>query len=380
MKKNTTFHNLFQKIVSEEEIAFIQDAIGYKDTARKLDVLTLIYYLLCASMNELKSYRDCADVGDQFGLPKVNYSTLSKKAGHVDYNIMKQLFHLVVSKCNRATHRSLKISKELLLVDSTTITVGKSRLPWALYHGERAGIKLHVSYSPLTEMPLQVVETTGLVHDGPISEQLTDSRFIMVEDRAYLKIKRIDQFASASDQQMFVIRMKENVEIFRPHSLKRFEQAGSPITRDITCQLGTEQSRSKKRHRVVFFKDDYGNEMRVVTNLMNVSPEIIADMYKARWRIETFFRWIKQNLNVPVLFGTTENAVFNQLFSALIAYVLLKWLYSKTSQGRIFKKISFITFQRKLLKDNLPIDWRSEMAVVLKKHKDSQGISLSNFG
>ncbi len=95
--KNTTFHNLFQKIVSEEEITIIRDAIGYKDTERKLDVLTLINYLLCASLNELNRYRDCADVGDQYGLPKVNHSTLSKNAGHVDYTIMKKLFHLVVS-------------------------------------------------------------------------------------------------------------------------------------------------------------------------------------------------------------------------------------------------------------------------------------------
>lgn len=285
---------------------------------------------------------------------------------------MKELFHLVVSNCNRMTRRALKISKELLLVDSTTITVGKSRLPWALYHGERAGIKLHVSYSPLTEMPLQVVETNGLVHDGPIGEQLVDSRFVMVEDRAYFKITRINQFVT--DQQMFVIRMKENVEIYRPHALQRLEKDGSPVTRDITCQLGTEQSRSEKRHRIVFFKDDDGNEMRVVTNLMNVAPEVIADMYKARWGIETFFRWIKQNLNVPILFGTTENAVFNQLFAALIAYVLLKWLYSKTSEGRVFKKLSFISFQRQLLKDNLPIDWRSELALVLKKHKRTQGV------
>jgi hypothetical protein len=378
MKKDNTFHNLFQKIVSEEEVMVIQDAIGYKDTARKLDVLTLMEYLLCAAMNELKSYRDCADVGDQYGLPKVNYSTLSKKASHVDYNIMKKLFDLVVSKCNRVTRRALKISKELLLVDSTTITVGKSRLPWALYHGERAGIKLHVSYSPLTEMPLQVVETTGLVHDGPIGEQMVDSRLVMVEDRAYFKISRIDPFIK--DQQMFVIRMKENVEIYRPHALQRLEQTGSRVTRDITCQLGTEQSRSKKRHRVVFFKDDHGNEMRVVTNVMDVSPEVIADMYRARWRIETFFRWIKQNLNVPTIFGTTENAVFNQLFAALIAYVLLKWLFSKTSEGRVFKKLSFISFQRQLLKGNLPIDWRFEMTIILEKHNKSQGMRLSNFG
>ncbi|OIJ20895.1 hypothetical protein BKP45_07760 [Anaerobacillus alkalidiazotrophicus] len=101
IKKNIKFHNLFQKIVSEEEMTIIRYAIGYKDTARKIDVLTLINYLLYASMNELNSYRDCADVGDQYGLPKVNHSTLSKKDSHVDYNIMKKLFHLVVSKWNR---------------------------------------------------------------------------------------------------------------------------------------------------------------------------------------------------------------------------------------------------------------------------------------
>ncbi len=153
-------------MVSDKEVAIIQDTIGYKDTARKLDVLTLIHYFLCASMNELKSYRDCADVGDKYGLPKVNHSTLSNKAVHMDYKNMKKLFQLIVSKCNRMTRRALKIPKDLLLIDSTTMTVGKLRHPWALYHGERAGIKLHVSYTPLTEMPLHVVETTGLVHDG----------------------------------------------------------------------------------------------------------------------------------------------------------------------------------------------------------------------
>lgn len=130
---------------------------------------------------------------------------------------------------------------------------------------------------------------------------------------------------------------------------------------------------------MVFFTDDYDNEMRVVTNVMNVTLETIADMYKARWRIETFFRWIKQNLNVPVLFGTIENAVFNQIFAALIAYVLLKWLYSKTSESRVFKKLSFVSFQRQWLKGNLPIDWLSEIAVILKNYKELQGISLSNF-
>jgi len=86
-------------------------------------------------------------------------------------------------------------------------------------------------------MPLRVIESTGLIHDDPIGEKLVDSRFVLVEDRAYFKIKRIDQFIS--DKQDFVIRIKENVKIFRPKSLKHMPVKGSRVTKDITCQLGT---------------------------------------------------------------------------------------------------------------------------------------------
>lgn len=376
MKKNTIFPNLIQKFVSPEELNLLEKAVGYKDTARKLDVMTLIQYLITAAACEWKSFRYCADVGPGVGLPEVNYSTLSKKAGHIDFELMKKLFDLIVSKCNRETRRRLKIPNKLLIVDSTTITVGKARLPWAVYHGERSGIKLHISYSPESEMPLRVIETTGLKHDGPVGEKLVDSRFVLVEDRAYFKIKRIDQFVS--DKQDFVIRLKENVKIFRPKSLKRTCEKDSRVTKDITCQLGTPQSRSSKRHRVVFFLDNRKREIRVVTNLMMVSAELIADMYKARWKIESFFRWIKQNLNVPVLFGTTPNAVYNQLFAALTAYVLLNWLYKNTENKKVFHMLSFSEFQRKLLHNELPIDWLSEMIVLLKDNLVFHVISLSD--
>ncbi|WP_376717948.1 transposase [Paenibacillus forsythiae] len=93
-------------------------------------------------------------------------------------------------------------------------------------------------------------------------------------------------------------------------------QPDSPILRDLTCRLGMAQCRSRKRHRVVIFRDYEGREIRVVTDLMQVTAEQIALMYKARWQVEVFFRWIKQHLNIPTLFGTTENAVYGQLFGA----------------------------------------------------------------
>lgn len=146
------------------------------------------------------------------------------------------------------------------------------------------------------------------------------------------------------------------MELSNKKSLQRLPEKESNVTCDITCRLGTPQCRSEKRHRVVFFKGHDNREIRVVTSLMNVSAEEIASMYKARWAIESFFRWIKQNLNVPVLFGTTENAVYNQLFAALIAYVLLKWLYNQTKISIPHVRLSLAGFQRMLLCSTLPLE------------------------
>ncbi|MEK3888034.1 transposase [Bacillus sp. FSL K6-3431] len=93
-----------------------------------------------------------------------------------------------------------------MVVDSTAITVGNCGLQWTVFHGERSGIKLHVSFTPETNMPLKLIETVGLKHDGPVGEGIAYKRFVLVEDRAYFKIKRIDKFIL--DGQNFVIRVK----------------------------------------------------------------------------------------------------------------------------------------------------------------------------
>lgn len=364
MAKNTMIFTLLQNFISQEEIMEILAEFGFEDTARKCDVPTLLNYLVGAATFEWKSLRDAADTAPAQGLKSVNYSTLSKRLGELNYLIVKRIFERIVGRLNRAARRKLKLKKELLSVDSTTITVGKNRLPWALYHGERSGIKLHVSLTNSTGMPLKVVETTGLKHDGPIGEQLEDKRFILVADRAYFKIDKIDRYAKTG--QDFVIRLKENIQLNRKKSLKRTVIEGSNILADFTCTLGTAQKQTEKRHRVVEFTDYEGDLVRVVTNLRDETAEEIAGMYKERWAIESFFRWIKQNLNVPVLFGTTKNAVFSQLFAALISYVLLKFLYTEGYKKPYCKRLSFTGFKRQLINVTLPIEWRIGLKEILE--------------
>ncbi len=113
-----------------------------------------------------------------------------------------------------------------------------------------------MAFTEETEMPLKVIETIARKHDGPIGEELVDERFILVEDRAYGKRSRFDQFLQ--EDQSFLNRLKSNVEIVNPKSLQRMERDGSNVNRDTTCKLGTKQCRTSNRHRVVFFHDDKG--------------------------------------------------------------------------------------------------------------------------
>lgn len=100
MNKHTTLPNLMQKIVSDEDIQTITEAVGYHDSSRKFTVRTLIDFFLLAAVHEWKSFRHGADVAPTYQLPRFHYSTVANKAKEIPYEIMKRLFALIVSKCN----------------------------------------------------------------------------------------------------------------------------------------------------------------------------------------------------------------------------------------------------------------------------------------
>lgn len=132
MKKHTISLQLIQNFLSKEDLEQVQAEFQYTETARKCSTFVLISYLIQAAANAWKSLRHAADVGASLGLAKLEHSSLSKHLKSLDYKIMKRLFEIIVQKCNRSARRKLKLSKkQLLSIDSTTVTVGKTRLPWA---------------------------------------------------------------------------------------------------------------------------------------------------------------------------------------------------------------------------------------------------------
>lgn len=176
--------------ISKDEVLAVYKEFGYEESSRKFKGQDLYEILIVAAINEYKSYRYGADLMKHDGLALVNYSTISKKSNSIDYRISKRLFEIVVSKYNRSIRRILKLDKDIIAIDSITISLGKGRLKWAKYKSQKAGIKFHVAFNVNSNQPQKVKETNANKHDGPIGEEIVDIKNIIVEDRAYANFEK----------------------------------------------------------------------------------------------------------------------------------------------------------------------------------------------
>ncbi|WP_157264461.1 IS4 family transposase, partial [Paenibacillus oryzisoli] len=188
---------------------------------------------------------------------------------------------------------------------------------------------------------------------------LQDCQRILVADRAYGKHAWFDDYQEQKDRQYFVIRLRDNTTFQESIHRERKRPFEGTILQDFTCLLGKKKALTRNRFRVVILHDPNGNPVILGTNLHWHSAEKIADIYKQRWQIEVFFRWIKQHLNIPMLFGTTPNAVYGQLYTALLVYVLLKFLFDQ-GNTTVHKsaRLTFVNFARKFSLQELPPEWR----------------------
>lgn len=268
--------------------------------------------------------------------------------------------------------RKLNFPKHLLAIDSTTISAHKTQLPWALFHGEKGAVKLHIALDIATQLPQKITETIARSHDSTVMEDVIDRQYIVIADRGYEKIERFDDFNRIG--QKFVIRIKESTTLVMKHSLQKLNQTDSNVLADYTCKLGNGQNRSRDRFRIVEFTDYHGKQITVVSNLLNTSAETIAQIYKARWSVEVFFRWVKQNLKVSHVYATTPNGIYNQLYGALICYVLLKFIYEYINKKAKMTSLTLREFKQFLSWGVLPLEW-NWFAQELRKLLDKLSLS-----
>lgn len=226
------------------------------------------------------------------------------------------------------------------LVDSSTISMCLSQYRWAAFRRTKAGVKLHLRLVFLDHqvMPDKVI----LTHARPADKTQMDALVVVeddalnVFDRGYVDYRKFDAYCDSSTR--FVTRLKDNAVIHEVVE-ESLVIEGSPVIREAQIRLGrTPGYVMTHALRLIQTKDGEGNLVTILTNDLSLSAEEICDVYRRRWQIELFFKWIKQHLVLKRLYGKSEAAVYNQLRIALITYCLLILMQLKMAhKGRLLE-------------------------------------------
>jgi hypothetical protein len=254
----------------------------------------------------------------------VTRSNLAKANEKRNSKIFEEFaYHLIDVSRNKRANDNFEIKGKVYAFDSSTIDLCLSVFWWAKFRKTKGGIKLHTLYDITTQIPAFIHITSASVNDMNAMDFIPyehDAYYIF--DRGYVDYTRLSQITSHSAY--FVIRAKSNLKFDRMYSNKIDKRTG------VQCdQIGkltgfyVSKQYPEKLRRVKFFDQESGRIFIFLTNNMELSAEQIAMLYKNRWQIELFFKWIKQHLKIKSFWGTSENAVRIQIYTAIIAYCLV---------------------------------------------------------
>lgn len=282
-------------------------------------------------------------------------STMSDGNKNRNWQVFDQLYTelLIYYGNTMSTHADRIIieevkEKNILIRDSSTISLCLSIFDWAKFRTAKGGIKIHTQWDEALMLPNLVCIGEASVHDSKGFEQTIFAKdTIILEDKGYWDFDVIMSRIKAENT--FVTRIKENTVYESIEELDLPPDSDQNILKDELIYLtGTKAIAIGLNHkvlrRVVAYNEDRNTTLEIITNNLEWKASTIAALYKRRWDIETFFKLLKQNLNVKTFVGTSPNAVKSQIFVALIAYLLLELLRRVKAKG----KTAFSNFVEKI--------------------------------
>jgi len=218
---------------------------------------------------------------------------------------------------------SLELDHAVYALDSTTIDLCLSLFPWALFRRHKAAVKLHTLLDLRGNIPTVCIITPGKVHDVNVLDQIVpEAGAIYILDRAYMDFARLYKLHQASA--FFVTRAKCNFQYRRQYSHPVDKTTGLRCDQTIVLKgFYSRQDYPDKLRRIRYYDLKKRKLLTFITNNFTLSAAMIADLYRYRWQIEVFFRWIKQNLRIKAFYGTSLNAVKTQIWIAISVYVLI---------------------------------------------------------
>ena len=273
---------------------------------------------------------------------RISRNTLAHANEHRDWRIFAAFAHVLIGMA-RPLYRDdpfgVELADTVYALDSTTIDLCLSLFPWAQFRRRKSAVKVHVLLDLRGSIPTNVYVTGGAVHDVHILDQLPpEPGAFYLLDRGYLDFARL--YGLTQGCAFFVTRAKRNTQFYR--------RAWRPVDRstglrsDQTILLTGPKTAGlypDPLRRIHYF--DAAKNLRLIflTNNFLLSALTIAQLYRARWRVELFFRWIKQHLHIKAFYGTSENAVKTQVWVAIAVYVLVAVLKKRLALNLSLYKI-----------------------------------------
>lgn len=312
---------------------------------KKLTTESFLKLLLFAQLHEVESLHALGDclfdhqLQKGIDLESISISQLSRRINGLNPDLFQRLFLDLVAKIHAKTHYT-KLVMPLKIIDSSTLPLNLTNHKWAKFRKTKAGVKLHLRLVFMEKgesYPEKVVITTAKEHDrGQLEVMVDDKECMYVFDRGYLDYERFDQMTD--DGYFFLSRLRKNAVVREVDNFKLPDN--SAILSDQMVLIGTTQNRAENYFRLIKVLDSKGNELHLITNRFDLSAEEISDMYKSRWAIELFFKWIKQHLSIKKFYGQSEWAIQNQVFIALIVFCLHVLAQIETKSKRKTLQIS----------------------------------------
>ncbi|TDM05122.1 IS4 family transposase, partial [Macrococcus lamae] len=315
---------------------------------KKLNTCAFIKLLLYSQLFETESLRAVSDsvfserLQETLGFESISYSQLSRKLSEVPTEIFKVIFTELLALIQKETHfnQKRKITTPLKIIDSSTLPLNLHHHRWAKFRKTKSGVKLHLRLVHMADedsYPDHFYLTNACENDQNHLELFVDDKECMyVFDRGYVRYQRFDQMTD--DGYFFVSRLRKNA-IHRVFEVFDTHEHGQIISDEMVV-LGTPENRTENIYRRVSVIDDKGKPLVLVTNRFDLSPEEIGEIYKSRWGIELFFKWIKQHLNVSTFYGHSETAVSNQVYVAMIVYCLNLLIKLRTNSRKSILQIT----------------------------------------
>ena len=328
------------KFVFSQLIAFL-DRNHFNYLARKYDGDKYVKHLTCwnqllalmfGQLSNRESLRDlivaleahqskCFHLG--LGRKPIAKTTLATANQNRDYRIFEEFAFYMMEQARRNRAADIfKLGGKVYAFDSTTIPLCLSVFWWAKFRKKKGGVKVHVLYDLEVQVPAFYHITTASVHDSKAMPEIPyETGAYYIFDRGYNNFKEL--FRIQRMESFFVVRAKTNLQ---NKCVKWKRRMPKNILSDAEIELTVYNSRKDypdNLRLVRYYDEEQDREFMFLTNAMDLTAQQIADLYKNRWQIELFFKWLKQHLKIKKFWGTTENAVRIQIAAAITAYCLV---------------------------------------------------------